>query len=428
MKRFTGRTGSLLLCSLLFGATLAGAGEAPLTVGGSVRACANKSKTIAVDQAGKATQVFRFNDQTAFQNVPSAKEIIPGENVSIEYQHQGDDNLATRITRVIPKLPAGVAEMTLKEIEVLLGPGAKKANYLLIDARPASKYAAGHLPTAVSIPLPALEKQGAQLLPADKGTLLVFYCGGVSCGLSHKSAEIAKGLGFGKVKVYTGGEPGWNKAEHYSIPSTPFLKEGNVVLVDLRQPKAAAAGHLPGAVNIPLAQLEGWESKFPATKGAQLVFYGEKESDVAAAIGTARDWGYTNVTGYPGGVKEWQRGGFSLAKGAPASQIAYQKRLGPNEVGPAEFKKVLAEGILLVDVRTPEEYAKEKIGQAINIPTEQMAKRFVELPKGKPVVFYCTTGTRAEMAYDVVQGKGYAVRFLNANVTFKEDGSYTVSD
>jgi rhodanese-related sulfurtransferase len=428
MKGLTGCTAALLLYSLAAGLTPAYAGEAPLTVGGSVRACANKSKTIAVDQPGKATQIFRFDDQTRFRNVPSAKEILPGENVSIEYRHDGDDNLALGITRIIPKLPAGVGEATLKELEALLAPGAKRSNFLLIDARPASKYAAGHLPTAVSIPLPALEKQGAALLPPDRKTELIFYCGGVSCGLSHKSAEIARGLGFSKVKVYTGGEPGWNKAEHYSIPSASFLKDGNVVLVDLRQPKAAAAGHIPGAVGIPLAQLEGWETKFPSSKGAQLVFYGDKESEVAAAIGMARDWGYSNVTGFPGGIKEWQRSGFALVAGAPAAQIAYRKKLGPDEVGSADFAKELSGGVFLVDVRTPEEFAKQRIPQAINIPTEQMAKRFNELPKGKPVLFYCTTGTRAEMAFDVVKGKDYAVRFLNANVEFKEDGSYRVSD
>ena len=81
-----------------------------------------------------------------------------------------------------------------------------------------------------------------------------------------------------------------------------------------------------------------------------------------------------------------------------------------------------------MDVRTPEEFAKERIAKAINIPAEQMAKRFTELPKGKELVFYCNTGSRAEMAFDVVRGKEYSVKFLNANVEFKEDGSYSVSE
>jgi hypothetical protein len=44
------------------------------------------------------------------------------------------------------------------------------------------------------------------------------------------------------------------------------------------------------------------------------------------------------------------------------------------------------------------------------------------------VVFYCNTGARAEMAFDVVKGKEYSVKYLNANVLFKDDGSYDVSE
>jgi rhodanese-related sulfurtransferase len=249
-----GRTGNMLLFTLLLGATQARAGAPPVMMEGSVRACANKSKTMAIDQAGKPTMIVRFNDKTSFLNVPSVKDILPGENVAVEYQHDGDDNLATRITRVIPKLPAGVGNMTVKEIEGLIATGNKGRDYLLVDARPAAKYASGHIPTAISIPLPALEKEGAKLLPSQKGIQIVFYCGGVSCGLSHKSAQIARSLGYSNVKVYTGGEPDWKKTEHYTVPSASFLKDGNVVLVDLREPGAAAGGHIPGAVNIPLAR------------------------------------------------------------------------------------------------------------------------------------------------------------------------------
>ena len=49
---------------------------------------------------------------------------------------------------------------------------------MIIDSRPYKpKYALGHIPTAVSIPDSQFDKMTDQL-PADKNTLLIFYCGG----------------------------------------------------------------------------------------------------------------------------------------------------------------------------------------------------------------------------------------------------------
>jgi rhodanese-related sulfurtransferase len=48
----------------------------------------------------------------------------------------------------------------------------------LVDARPESLYAQGHLPGAISISVPMLKKKQTEVLPQDKDKLLVFYCGG----------------------------------------------------------------------------------------------------------------------------------------------------------------------------------------------------------------------------------------------------------
>jgi hypothetical protein len=49
---------------------------------------------------------------------------------------------------------------------------------MIIDARPYKpKYVNGHIPTAVSIPDSQFDKL-TDKLPADKNTLLIFYCGG----------------------------------------------------------------------------------------------------------------------------------------------------------------------------------------------------------------------------------------------------------
>jgi hypothetical protein len=51
---------------------------------------------------------------------------------------------------------------------------------MIIDSRPyMPKYANGHIPTAVSIPDSQFDKL-TDKLPADKNTLLIFYCGGTT--------------------------------------------------------------------------------------------------------------------------------------------------------------------------------------------------------------------------------------------------------
>ena len=49
---------------------------------------------------------------------------------------------------------------------------------VLADARPVMRYDQGHLPGAVSIPLPMMKEQKEAVLPKEKNALIVFYCGG----------------------------------------------------------------------------------------------------------------------------------------------------------------------------------------------------------------------------------------------------------
>ena len=82
-------------------------------------------------------------------------------------------------------------------------------NVMLIDSRPYKpKYIEGHIPMAVSIPDSQFAKM-TDRLPADKNALLIFYCGGLKCALSHKSAAKAEALGYKNVKVFAEGYPKW---------------------------------------------------------------------------------------------------------------------------------------------------------------------------------------------------------------------------
>ncbi|HGG57887.1 MAG TPA: rhodanese-like domain-containing protein, partial [Nannocystis exedens] len=62
------------------------------------------------------------------------------------------------------------------------------------------------------------------------------------------------------------------------------------------------------------------------------------------------------------------------------------------------------EGAVLLDVRTPEEFAEGHVDGAINIPHDQVDARAAEIDelqggdKAKPIVVYCRSGRRASIA------------------------------
>ena len=62
---------------------------------------------------------------------------------------------------------------------------------------------------------------------------------------------------------------------------------------------------------------------------------------------------------------------------------------------------------LLVDVRTPEEFASSHIQNAVNIPVETLQTRLDEVPGGIPVVVYCRSGNRSASAAQILVENGF---------------------
>ena len=125
----------------------------------------------------------------------------------------------------------------------------------------------------------------------------------------------------------------------------------------------------------------------------------------------------------------WQAAGNELVKGPAATTISYVRKLVAGEIGIKEFEALVKEGAaLVVDARTGEEYAKGHLPKALNIPAEEMARRFAEIPAGKTVIIHCSTGTRAEMAFDILKEKGIKARYLRASVAIGSDGRPVITE
>lgn len=62
---------------------------------------------------------------------------------------------------------------------------------------------------------------------------------------------------------------------------------------------------------------------------------------------------------------------------------------------------------IIVDVRSPMEYAMEHIPNAINIPVDQIPYKTDEFKRfTQPVVVYCRSGARSGMALGILQQNG----------------------
>jgi rhodanese-related sulfurtransferase len=145
----------------------------------------------------------------------------------------------------------------------------KDPGLVVIDARSPGEYQEVHIKGAVNIPWPMLEKNPA-LMNMAKDAKLVFYCNGFKCGKSPKAARLAAGLGYTNLFVLSEGIPAWEE-KGFAIYVGPdyekkietsrispqelqvWLKEkkAEITLVDVRDPKEFAEGHIAGAINIP---------------------------------------------------------------------------------------------------------------------------------------------------------------------------------
>jgi len=83
--------------------------------------------------------------------------------------------------------------------------------------------------------------------------------------------------------------------------------------------------------------------------------------------------------------------------------------LASQRITPLEYQNQFGDDTphLLIDVRTPEEFASGHIQNAINISVETLQARLDEVPGGTPVVVYCRSGNRSASAAQILIENGY---------------------
>jgi rhodanese-related sulfurtransferase len=84
---------------------------------------------------------------------------------------------------------------------------------ILVDARISELYAAGHLPTALSLPYAEAESHLDDFsVRVPKNRSLILYCSGYGCSDSFDLGVLLLQLGYNDVMVFEGGFPEWRDA------------------------------------------------------------------------------------------------------------------------------------------------------------------------------------------------------------------------
>jgi len=191
---------------------------------------------------------------------------------------------------------------------------ALKNGALVVDVRPAATFAAGHLAASINVPLgKSFLTWAGSVLPADWDLVLLTTEDARDAATSAASDLSLIGLDrvLGVIAPASIGELGIKVATLAGVPATAIgpTAGGDRVVLDVRNRSEWNEGHIPGALNIPLAELVARVHELRAHAGRPIAVHcqGGSRSAVAASVLQAK--GFEEVSNVQGGYSAWARAG-----------------------------------------------------------------------------------------------------------------------
>lgn len=322
-------------------------------------------------------------------------------------------------------------------------------DFVLVDARPYNSYKKGHINGAISIPDSEFDKSSYKL-PEDKDTLVIFYCGGLSCELSANSARKAIELGYTNVMVYQEGEPAWSAAGNYLVVTEDYVSElimetymsrtdlAPYFIYDARPYSMYFKSHIPNSISLDNTQyLVRYSSFVPADKNSLIITYcngfdcGKSHS---LAEDLLRD-GYTNVKVFAGGMPSWTSADLPTF-GMETLDTNFDVAAGKVNRGLTtdQFVDKLenSTNVVVLDVRSDEERSHGGIEGSIHIPDGEIhadpnaIKGELPTDKTTTILIHCASGARASGVVDKIADLGYPNTFyLDHSITIDANGNYS---
>ncbi len=167
-------------------------------------------------------------------------------------------------------------------------------------------------------------------------------------------------------------------------------------VVDVRMPVRYVREHIPESINIPYAR-QGFkeQSAYFLRRERPVVVVADSPQFADLAAQDLRSLGFSVQGVLQGGISAWTQ------SGEPTAAV--------DEITAGELEDLMQEGgvPLLVDVREAWEFQAGHIDGAMLMPISQFVERYPELPKDRPAVFVCASGSRSGEAVQFLYRLGY---------------------
>jgi glyoxylase-like metal-dependent hydrolase (beta-lactamase superfamily II) len=189
-------------------------------------------------------------------------------------------------------------------------------NHVLLDVRSAADFGAAHVPGSMNIGLGGQFAMWAgSLIPLNASIVIIADTG---AQIDESVVRLAR-VGIENVKGYLeGGVESWRAAglpvDSIEQVSVAELKEqmasADLQIVDVRRPAEYVGGHVPRAINAPLASLDKNPLPLNKDKRTAVICAGGYRSSAAASL--LQQQGFSNLLNVSGGTGAWINAGYPV--------------------------------------------------------------------------------------------------------------------
>jgi rhodanese-related sulfurtransferase len=160
---------------------------------------------------------------------------------------------------------------------------------------------------------------------------------------------------------------------------------------------------IPNTTSLPRSQIEFRIAELVPDRTVQLVVYDEGDARAQLATATLARLGYEHISMLDGGLSAWQNQERPTVSGVNVPSKAFGERVHHErnvpDLAPEELKSMQdrSTDLVILDVRTPEEYGRFCIPGAINVPGGDLILWAEELKRHKEtnVIVNCAGRTRS---------------------------------